>query len=87
MPYPENEVIFQHDNDPQHTSKFVKNRLDKQKFKVLKWPSQRFDIKPSKNVLSYLKCKLINEYDSPPSNLDILWERAQQQGYKIPPAY
>lgn len=87
MPYPVNEVIFQHDNDPKHTSKIVKNWLNKQEFHVLPWPSQSPDINPIENLWAYLKSMLLNQYKAPPSNLNILWERVQEQWYQIPPNY
>ncbi|KAG0821268.1 hypothetical protein G6F17_014362 [Rhizopus arrhizus] len=33
------QVIFQHDNDPKHTSKVVKEYLQKQSYTVLQWPA------------------------------------------------
>jgi hypothetical protein len=33
-------LIFQHDNDPKHTSKSVRHWLNLQEFIVLKWPAQ-----------------------------------------------
>lgn len=87
MPYPVNEVIFQHDNDPKHTSKIVKNWLNKQEFQVLPWPSQSPDVNPIENLWAYFKSMLLNEYKAPPSNLNILWERVQEQWYQIPPEY
>ncbi len=33
-------LVFQHDNDPKHTSRATKEWLCKKHFKVLEWPSQ-----------------------------------------------
>jgi hypothetical protein len=32
-------MIFQHDNDPKHTSKIVRHWLNSQEFTILKWPA------------------------------------------------
>ncbi|EIE86089.1 hypothetical protein RO3G_14621 [Rhizopus delemar RA 99-880] len=34
------QVIFQHDNDPKHTSKLVKEYLKDQPYNILEWPAQ-----------------------------------------------
>ena len=34
------QVIFQHDNDPKHTSKLVKEYLKEQSYNILEWPAQ-----------------------------------------------
>ncbi|CDQ80633.1 unnamed protein product [Oncorhynchus mykiss] len=35
--------VFQHDNDPKHTTRATKEWLRKKHFKVLEWPSQSPD--------------------------------------------
>ena len=42
--------VFQMDNDPKHTSKVVAKWLKDNKVKVLEWPSQSPDLKPTENV-------------------------------------
>ncbi len=39
-------LVFQHDNDPQHTAKATKQWLKKKHIKVLEWPSQFPDLIP-----------------------------------------
>ncbi len=39
--------VFQHDNDPKHTARAMKEWLRKKHFKVLEWPNQSPDLNPS----------------------------------------
>ncbi len=40
------EWVFQHDNDPKHTAKAIKEWLKKKHIKVMEWPSQSPDLNP-----------------------------------------
>ncbi|KAG1035255.1 hypothetical protein G6F43_013264 [Rhizopus delemar] len=44
------QVIWQHDDDPKHTSKVVKEYLQKRFYNVLQWPEQSSDLKTTENM-------------------------------------
>ena len=48
--FPEGQYIFQHDNDPKHTSRLVKDFLNTYDVNVLDWPSNSPDLNPIENL-------------------------------------
>lgn len=77
------EVIFQHDNDPKHTSKVVKNYLENKGIAVLKWPSQSPDANPIEHGWKQVKDQIYARADKA-SSLDDVFEIAKEEWNKIP---
>ena len=73
--------IFQHDNDPKHTSLLVKNYLSKAKVNVLEWPAQNPDLNPIENLWCELKRRV---HARKPSNLKELETYAKEEWANIP---
>ena len=76
-----NQLYFQHDNDPKHTAKVVKEHLSQQEYKVLEWPANSPDLNPIEHMWALLKRRL-NEYDTAPGGMNELFERITDTWYK-----
>ena len=74
------QLTFQHDNDSKHTAKVVQAYLQQQPYEVLVWPSHSPDLNPIEHMWALLKRKL-NEYDTPPSGINELFERITDVWY------
>ncbi|KAG1153208.1 hypothetical protein G6F37_010565 [Rhizopus arrhizus] len=76
------QVIFQHDNDPKHTSKLVKEYLEQQSYNILQWPAQSSDLNPIENIWSSLNRRL-NDYETAPKGMNELYERVTKVWYDL----
>jgi transposase len=78
---PEN-VIFQHDNDPKHTSKRAKGWLAENQLSVLPWPSNSPDMNIIEHAWSYLDRRVCARALLPQTT-DQLWAALQEEWYSI----
>jgi len=78
------EVIFQQDNDPKHTSKKAKKWIENHKITLLDWPAQSPDISPIEHQWVHMKRELA-KYPTAPKGEWEIWERAVEVWDSIPP--
>ena len=76
------DLIFQQDNDPKHTSKKAKTWFKNNDIKVLPWPAQSPDLNPIEHLWDHLKRRL-GEYERPPVGMMELWDQVEKEWGKI----
>ncbi|CAH2099189.1 unnamed protein product [Euphydryas editha] len=73
--------VFQHDNDPKHASRHVKNFIQSQKVRLLDWPSQSPDLNPIEHLWQDLKLRVgTKNY----ANKTELWSHLQREWKELP---
>lgn len=78
-----NDVIFQHDGDPKHTSTATKKWLCNNHIVYIKdWPANSPDLNPIENLWHHLKLRL-DQYSTKPKNKAELWERIDTEWNKF----
>lgn len=70
------DITFQQDNDPKHTSKKAKQCFKENRIEVMEWPPQSPDLNPIEHLWSHLKRRLAG-YENPPTSMRELWDRVQ----------
>ena len=76
------DIIFQQNNDPKHTSRKAKEWLREHGFEVMVWPAQSPDLNPIEHLWFLLKRRLLG-YPEPPKGILELQERIQEEWYNI----
>ena len=77
-----NDVIFQQDNDPKHTSAATKNWLATTGITTMNWPSQSPDLNPIEHLWCLVKRRL-GQYQEPPNSMHELMERVDKVWQKV----
>jgi hypothetical protein len=77
------DIIFQQDNDPKHTSRIARQWFEDNGIAVLDWPPQSPDLNVIEHLWFHLKQQLAT-YDEEPNGMTELWERVEHQWEKIP---
>lgn len=75
--------VFQHDNDPKHTSNLVKQFLATKKINVMEWPAMSPDLNPIEQIWGELK-KMVKGRN--PRNINTLKVIIEEEWNAITPA-
>jgi DDE superfamily endonuclease len=77
-----NDIIFQQDNDPKHTSRLATQWFKEYNIRVLPWPAQSPDMNLIEHVWAILD-DAIRCRNALPRNLDELWTALQEEWEKL----
>ncbi len=75
-------IIFQQNNNPKHTSKKAKTWLQDHRIKVMDWPAQSPNLNLIKHLQQQLKQRLAS-YKHPLQRINELWERVEREQEEI----
>ena len=76
------DIIFQQDNDPNHTNKVSKSQFKDHGIQVMEWPAQSPDLNPIEHLWFHLK-KQLSDHKNPSSGILELWERVEKEWEEI----
>ena len=76
------DIVFQQDNDPKHTSRQAQEWFEKNRVTVLPWPASSLDMNLIEHVWDMLDRKVCSHRHLP-SNLDNLWRILQEKWNKL----
>ena len=79
---PADDVIFQQDNNPKHTSRRAKIWFEEQDIKLLDWPAQSPNLNPIEHTWGHLK-KCLSGYERASTGVHQLWDRVVVEWGKI----
>ncbi|KAG1627282.1 hypothetical protein G6F44_012226 [Rhizopus delemar] len=74
------DIIFQHDNNPKHTSRLTQKWFVYNKVQLLDWTAYSPDLNPIENLWDYLKVRLY-AYETAPLSMKELFERVADIWY------
>lgn len=78
------DIIFQQDNDPKHTSRRAIEWLRNHNIRTLEWPAQSPDLNPIEHLWQHLKQQLA-KYETDPTSIFNLRQRIETEWSKISP--
>jgi transposase len=81
---PLEDLIFQQDNDPKHTSRTANKWMEDHEITVLDWPPNSPDVNPIEHLWGHIKKKLV-KYPAPSKGVWELWERIAEVWNKVEP--